>query len=229
MGLTLDPVCLSPRQQGIFLKIIGLQREGFPKGPKIRVIKCPGRNRSMTEAIKFGDTIAVDYTGKHPDGKIFDSSEGKAPLTFTVGAGMLIQGFDTAVIGMKKGESKTVTIPPEQGYGLRNEEAFVNVSRMHFPEEIPLVKGLQLQLQDPEGRPVPAIVAEIGPESVKMDINHFLAGETLVFDITVKETGLTAQAHPCGCGSHANKGNGCGHGSNQACGSDAKGHCGCDC
>lgn len=200
-------------------------------GPDIRAGKRPGRNRMMTEAIKSGETIAVDYTGKHQDGKIFDSSEGKAPLTFTVGAGMLIKGFDTAVIGMRKGESKTVTIPPEQGYGLRNEEAFVDVPRMHFPEEIPLVEGLQLQLQDPEGRPVPAIVSEIGPESVKMDINHFLAGETLVFDIKVRETGLTPQAHQCGCGSHGkggNGGNGCGHGSDHNCASESKGNCGCD-
>jgi len=201
----------------------GIQDQGW---------ESPGRNKIMTEAIQSGDTIAVDYTGKHQDGKIFDSSEGKAPLTFTVGAGMLINGFDTAVIGMKKGESKTVTIPPEQGYGLRNEEAFVEVPRMHFPEEIPLVEGLQLQLQDPEGRPVPAIVAKIGEESVTMDINHFLAGETLVFDITVRETGLSPQAHQCGCSSHGSgcgheSKQDCGHESNHGCGSESKGSCGC--
>ena len=66
----------------------------------------------MTDIINSGDTISVDYIGKLQDGKVFDSSEGKSPLTFTVGSGMLIKGFDTAVIGMKKGESKTVTIPP---------------------------------------------------------------------------------------------------------------------
>ncbi len=189
----------------------------------------PGRKKIMTETIQSGDTIAVDYTGKHEDGKIFDTSEGKAPLTFTVGAGMLIKGFDTAVIGMKKGESKTVTIPPEEGYGVRNEEAFVEVPRMHFPEEIPLAEGLQLELQDPNGRPVPAVVAEIGEESVKMDINHFLAGKTLIFDISINDTGLTPpapQEHSCGCDSH---GHGCGSESKGDCGSDSKGNCGCGC
>ena len=192
----------------------------------------------MTETIQSGDTIAVDYTGKHEDGTIFDTSEGKAPLTFTVGTGMLIKGFDTAVIGMKKGESKTVTIPPEEGYGLRNEEAFVDVPRMHFPEEIPLIEGLQLELEDPNGRPVPAVVAEIGEESVKMDINHSLAGKTLVFDITISETGLTPPPpaeHSCGCGSHGegcgsdSDGGGCGSDSKGDCGSDSKGNCGCGC
>ena len=83
----------------------------------------------MTEAIKSGDTIAVDYTGKLENGDVFDTSEGKTPLTFTVGAGMLIKGFDDAVMGMKKGESKTVTIPPEEGYGPRHEDAIVEIPR----------------------------------------------------------------------------------------------------
>ncbi|WDP83804.1 MAG: peptidylprolyl isomerase [Desulfobacter sp.] len=166
----------------------------------------------MSNAIKSGDTIAVDYTGKLKNGEVFDTSEGKDPLAFTVGAGMLIKGFDQAVVGMKKGESKTVTIPPEMGYGLRNEEAFVDVPKQHIPDEIPLVEGLELELQDPEGRPVPARVAEITDDMVKMDINHFLAGETLVFDITVAATGLTPPSHDCGCG----------------CGTDAK-DCGSGC
>ena len=154
----------------------------------------------MTEAIKSGDTIAVDYTGKLDNGDVFDTSEGKTPLTFTVGAGMLIKGFDDAVIGMKKGESKTVTIPPEEGYGPRDDDAVVEIPKEHIPEDIPLTVGVELQLQDPNGHPVPATVAEITDEVVKMDINHFLAGKTLIFDITIADTGLTPPAHSCGCG-----------------------------
>ncbi|MCP3940500.1 MAG: peptidylprolyl isomerase [Desulfobacteraceae bacterium] len=187
----------------------------------------------MGEMIQAGDTIAVDYTGKHEDGTVFDTSEGKAPLTFTVGTGMLIKGFDTAVIGMEKGESKTITILPEEGYGPRNEEAFVDVPRQHFPEEIPLAEGLQLELQDPNGRPVPAMVAQIGEESVKMDINHPLAGKTLIFDIAISETGLTPPAQGCGCESHGGCGSDskddCGSESKGDCGSDSKGGCGCGC
>jgi peptidylprolyl isomerase len=170
----------------------------------------------MTDAITSGDTIAVDYTGKLEDGEVFDTSEGKTPLTFTVGAGMLIKGFDQAVMGMKKGESKTVTIPPEEGYGPRNEDALIDIPREQFPDDIPLEKGLTLQLQDPNGRPVPAQVAEISDESVKMDINHILAGKTLVFDITIAETGLEPPAQNCGCG--------CGTDA-QDCGTDCSGGC----
>ncbi|MBF0258652.1 MAG: peptidylprolyl isomerase [Desulfamplus sp.] len=179
----------------------------------------------MTEVINAGDTISVDYTGKLEDGKVFDSSEGRAPLKFTVGSQMLIRGFENAVIGMKKGESKTVTIPPEDGYGLRNEDAFVDLARQHIPDDIPLSVGIVLELQDPEGRPFPATVAEIGDKSVKMDINHFLAGKTLTFDLTIRETGLEPEAHNCGCGSHSHD---CGADSHD-CGSDSKGSCGCGC
>jgi len=174
----------------------------------------------MTELIKSGDTIAVDYTGKIENGEVFDTSEGKTPLTFTVGSGMLIKGFDNAVTGMKKGESKTVTIPPEEGYGPRHEDAVVEIPRAQFPDEIPLEVGLQLELQDPQGRPVPARIMEITDETVKMDINHFLAGKTLVFDITIAETGLEAPpAHDCGCGCGSDGGN---------CGTD-DGNCGSGC
>ncbi len=163
----------------------------------------------MTEAIKSGDTIAVDYTGKIEDGDVFDSSEGKQPLTFTVGAGMLIKGFDQAVVGMKKGESKTVTIPPEMGYGPRDENAMVQIPRAQFPDDMPLSEGLELYLQNPQGQPVPARVAAMTDESVTMDVNHFLAGKTLVFDITVADTGLEPPAPEGGCGSGGGCDSGC--------------------
>lgn len=169
----------------------------------------------MTDAIQSGDTIAVDYTGKLENGEVFDSSQGREPLTFTVGAGMLIKGFDQAVLGMKKGDSKTVTIPPEEAYGPRSEDAFVEIPRANIPDELPLEEGIELQLQDPNGRPVPARVTEITEESVKMDINHFLAGETLVFDIKVVQTGLTPVSSDCGCGCGTDAedcGSGCGGG-----------------
>lgn len=166
----------------------------------------------MTQTIQPGDTISVNYTGRLDNGDVFDTSEGKTPLKFTVGSGMLIQGFDQAVTGMKKGESVTVTIPPEEGYGHRNEELFIDIPKSQFPEEITLSEGLMLELRDPNGRPVPAWVAEISDDSVRMDINHRLAGKTLEFDITVVETGLEPDQHACGA-SGCNCGTTCGDGS----------------
>lgn len=165
----------------------------------------------MTQTIKAGDTISVHYTGKLQSGKIFDSSEGREPLKFTVGSGMLIKGFDQAVIGMQTGESTNVVIEPDQGYGQRNEEMFVEIPKNVIPEDLPLTEGVQVQLQDPEGRPLPATVAEIGEEVVKMDLNHFLAGKTLEFDIQIVEMGLEPDSHACGqgqCGCDSHEDNG---------------------
>lgn len=173
----------------------------------------------MTEPVKAGDTISVHYTGKLQSGKVFDSSEGREPLKFTVGSGMLIKGFDNAVIGMNTGESKTVTIEPAQGYGERNEEMHVDIPRKAIPDDLPLDVGVQLQLQDPSGRPIPATVADIGDENVRMDLNHFLAGKTLEFDIEIVETGLEPDPHACGQG-------GCGCDSEHDHGCD-DGGCGC--
>ena len=86
----------------------------------------------MTDTIKAGDTIAVDYPGELQTGKIFDTSEGLSLLIFTVGSGMLTKGFDNAVIGMKTGGKKTVVIEPEDGCGLRNEEFYVDIQKQQF-------------------------------------------------------------------------------------------------
>ncbi|MFH2057559.1 MAG: peptidylprolyl isomerase [Pseudomonadota bacterium] len=166
----------------------------------------------MTDKIKIGDTISVDYTGRIENGDVFDTSEGKAPLKFTVGSGMLIKGFDQAVIGMKAGEKTSVVIPPEQGYGPINKEHYIDIPKKQFPDEIPLEIGLQLELTDPNGRLVPATISKITDESVRMDINHFLAGKTLEFDIKIVETGLEPDTVPS-CGSGCNCGTSCGDGS----------------
>lgn len=154
----------------------------------------------MAIPVKPGDTISVEYTGRFKNGTVFDTSEAHGPLKFTVGSGMMIQGFDRAVVGMILGETKTVVIEPENGYGLRDEELYVDIPRVHFPEEIPLTLGLELELSDPEGNPLPATIAEIREDAVRMDINHFLAGKTLEFDITIAQTGLEPDPHDCGSG-----------------------------
>lgn len=179
----------------------------------------------MTEAIKSGDTIKVHYTGRLETGEVFDTSEGREPLKFTLGSGQLIKGFDQAVIDMTVGDKKTVTIPPEKGYGERIEDHVVELPKATIPEGIELAVGMSLHLSDPNGNPVPAVVAHIGDDVVKMDINHPLAGKTIIFDIEVIETGLEPDApHQCGCGNHGAQG-GCSSGN--GCGCDTGGGCGC--
>ncbi len=164
----------------------------------------------MSEAIKAGDTIAVNYTGRFEDDTVFDSSEGKQPLRFTVGSGQLIKGFDKAVVGMKKGEKKTITLAPEEAYGPRQEGMIIDIPRAQIPADMKLEVGMRLHLRDPNGNPVPAVVAEITDEVVKMDANHPMAGKTLIFDIEIAETGLKPASESCGDSGGGHVCTGCG-------------------
>lgn len=136
----------------------------------------------MTQA-KTGDLVAIHYTGKLEDGTVFDSSRNRDPLEFALGSGQVIPGFESAVMGMSLGESKTEVIPSEQAYGPYRDEMVMVVDRQQIPAEIPLDVGLQLQLQGPDGQAVPVLVTDFSDSDVTLDANHPLAGETLIFDI----------------------------------------------
>jgi peptidylprolyl isomerase len=131
---------------------------------------------------KQGDTVRVHYTGTLESGEEFDSSRGGDPLTFTVGAGTVIPGFDEAVAGMQVGEEKRVTIEPEDAYGPRREELTLRVPREELPADLQLHEGAQLRME--QGDQVMIVtVRELDEESVTLDANHALAGEALTFDL----------------------------------------------
>jgi FKBP-type peptidyl-prolyl cis-trans isomerase 2 len=137
--------------------------------------------------VKKGDLVRVHYTGRLADGSEFDSSAGREPLEFTVGAGQMIAGFDSGVLGMDEGEKKVITIEAEFAYGPRSEEAIIEFPREHVPAEMKLEPGQQLTLRNQEGQPVPVTVTEVREEVVVMDANHFLAGKDLIFDVELIE------------------------------------------
>ncbi|WP_428651470.1 FKBP-type peptidyl-prolyl cis-trans isomerase [Roseibium sp.] len=136
----------------------------------------------MTEA-KSGDTVRLHYKGTLDDGSVFDSSEGREPLEFTVGSGQIIPGLDRAIPGMKVGDEKTVRIDAEDAYGPHNPAAKQAVPRTHIPETVPLSIGLQLQAQTENGQMMTVTVVEISDEEVILDANHPLAGKALTFEI----------------------------------------------
>ncbi|MEL7132437.1 MAG: peptidylprolyl isomerase [Pseudomonadota bacterium] len=136
-------------------------------------------------AIKDGDTVRIHYTGTLLDGTVFDSSDGRDPLEFVVGSGQIISGLDTALPGMTKGEKKKVSIPCDQAYGPINPALRQAVPRDAIPDDIPLEVGLQLQMQTPQGQPMPVTIAELGDAEIMLDANHPLAGQDLVFDFEV--------------------------------------------
>lgn len=134
-----------------------------------------------------GNTVRVHYTGKLDDGTVFDSSEGRDPLEFTLGSGQVISGFEQAVAGMSVGETRSARIPADDAYGQRREDLLLEVDRQQIPESIDLEVGTQLQLQQSDGQAVPVTVAELGGESVTLDANHPLAGQDLIFDLELVE------------------------------------------
>ena len=139
------------------------------------------------EPVKEGDIVRVHYTGKLTDGEQFDSSEGREPLEFTVGAGQMIKGFDDAMPGMSVGEKKTINIQPEDAYGERTEEAVIEFPKSNVPPDMPLEIGMQLSMRNQDGQPFPVTISEVKDDVIVLDANHSLAGQELVFDIELVE------------------------------------------
>lgn len=124
-----------------------------------------------------GETVGIHYTGTLDDGTVFDSSEGRDPLSFTLGTGQVVPGFEAAVRGMSLGETKTVTIQPDQAYGPRRAELIGLIP----PEQVPEGVAVGDQLRAANGQV--AVVVEITEEGVRMDANHPLAGLALTFKL----------------------------------------------
>jgi len=137
----------------------------------------------MTE-VRNGDVVRIHYTAKTTDGAEFDSS-GQDPLELQVGAGQVIAGLDRRIDGMTVGETNTVTVPAEEGYGPRDEAKLRTVPRSAVPDSTDV--GTRLQASTSDGRKIPLTVVDLDDEKVTVDANHPLAGQDLVFDVEVVE------------------------------------------
>ncbi len=135
-----------------------------------------------------GDTVKVHYTGTLDDGTVFDSSEGRDPLEFTIGSNSVIPGFESAVVGLTVGESTRVVIGPEDAYGPRLDGKVVVVERSRLPDEPEPEPGMVLQAQGPDGT-VLLTIADVADDQVTLDGNHPLAGQQLTFEIELAEIG----------------------------------------
>ncbi len=136
---------------------------------------------------KKNDRVKVHYKGTLKDGTVFDSSVGKEPFVFIIGEGTVIPGFEKSVIGMAVGDTKTVTLPPEQGYGPRRKELCAVIARSRIPETISIRQGMKLEVQSSSGTTAQAVVLEVTDSEVTLDLNHPLAGQDLVFELELIE------------------------------------------
>jgi peptidylprolyl isomerase len=134
---------------------------------------------------KNGDTVQVHYTGTLADGSTFDTSAGRDPLEFVLGSGQTIQGFEKAILGMKAGEKKTVTIPSNEAYGPPDPRLIIEVSRTNLPAGMTPQVGQQLRSTSSDGTPVVATIIKVSDNTVTLDANHPLAGKNLTFEVAL--------------------------------------------
>jgi peptidylprolyl isomerase len=136
---------------------------------------------------KSGDKVKVHYTGTLEDGTPFDSSRDGDPVEFTLGTGEVIAGFEKAVDGMAVGDSKTVSVPPEDGYGPRDEGQVVVIDRTELPAELEPEVGMILEASSDDGVIAHVLITAVAGDKVTLDANHELAGKTLSYEITLVE------------------------------------------
>lgn len=151
------------------------------------IIKLQQKTRIILSKVKDGNTVKVHYKGTLKDGSVFDSSVEREPLEFKLGEGQLIPGFEKAVIGMEEGDKTKVDIPVKEAYGEAREDLVINVPKDQLPDDVKPEVGMQLQVNQPDGQPVPVRVAEISDEELTLDANHPLAGKDLSFEIELVE------------------------------------------
>ncbi|MCK5742191.1 MAG: peptidylprolyl isomerase [Chlorobi bacterium] len=132
---------------------------------------------------KKDDTVKVHYTGKLTDGNTFDTSEGRDPLSFTIGKDQVIPGFENGIIGMEVGNKKTIVIPVTEAYGEYRKELLLKVDLKQLPEGVEPKVGDQLEMTNENGDIVPVLVADLTDTDIVLDANHPLSGQELTFEL----------------------------------------------
>lgn len=138
-------------------------------------------------AAKNGDTVRVHYTGTLNDGSVFDSSREREPIEFSIGSQMVIAGFESAVLGMEPGDSKTFTVPSTEAYGDHDPRLVQDVPLSELPPGLDPQPGMRLTATGQDGREIGLVITEVTGTAVRLDANHPLAGEDLTFEIQLVE------------------------------------------
>ena len=139
------------------------------------------------QTAELGDTVKVHYVGKLSDGEVFDQSKQEEPISFEIGKGQLIQGFEQAVVGMAAGDTKTEQVPYDFAYGERRDDLVLELDKDKIPEHLNPQVGDQLEIKQDEGNNIPVVVKNITEEGMTIDANHPLVGQDLTFELELVE------------------------------------------
>ena len=159
------------------------------------IVLAEAQDGASAMTVSDGKTISLEYTLTLEDKKVLDSNVGGTPLDFTQGSHQIIPGLETALKGMKVGESKQVIVTPEEGYGPVNPQAIQEVPIEKIPKEGQKV-GAQIRGKDAQGRMVQARVSEVKDQVVLLDYNHPLAGKKLFFDVKILDIQAPSPSEP---------------------------------
>ena len=146
----------------------------------------------VAATVQDGVTVQMDYT-LTVEGKEMDSSKGHGPLSYVHGSGQIIPGLEKQLTGLHVGDEKEVTVKPEDGYGEVDPKATMDLPKTQLPPDLKPEVGQVLNGTDQSGRPVRATIMEVGKETVKLNLNHPLAGKTLVFKVKVVDVSPASQ------------------------------------
>ncbi|MFZ1865317.1 MAG: peptidylprolyl isomerase [Polyangiales bacterium] len=139
----------------------------------------------MSNKVTANKVVTLSYTLRDDEGEVIDQSQDGSPLLYLHGASNIVPGLEEHLEGATEGETVEATVPPEKGYGMRIGESH-EVPRRLFPADAELAAGMQVVAHDDQGRQIPFFIIAIGEETVTIDPNHPLAGETLHFEVTVE-------------------------------------------
>lgn len=137
------------------------------------------------KTVKVGKRVKLHYTVKLADGEVVGTSKGGMPLEFTVGKGKVLKGLEQGVIGMEVGESRTIEIPPEAGYGMRDESRVLRLKKSELPTQDDIAIGRTVQYMNESGGMVNLIIVGVDEDTVTLDANHPFAGKTLTYEVAV--------------------------------------------
>lgn len=148
------------------------------------------------KTVKDGLFVSIDYTARLENGDILNTTLGHLPLEVKIGAGNLTKSFEDALLGMKLNDARTITLSPEDAYGERDEEAVYAYSKTEIPPEVKPEVDQIFTVSAPDGRKIPARITRVDADEVVVDLNHPLAGKTLIYDIQIVNISETPTQAP---------------------------------
>lgn len=150
--------------------------------------------------------VLIHYTLKNDGGEVLESSRGATPIAYLHGYGKLVPGLEKALAGKRTGDTLSVSVPPEEGYGARNASLVQVVAKSSLKLDVEAEVGMQLRARGPHGVQL-LTISQVGRDTVTLDGNHPMAGKTLHFDVEVADVRKASReelshGHVHGVGGH---------------------------